>query len=114
MNRHLRVKTEILSQPDVHGWGPVVTSFEEQTVGARIVLGLKVTGFDSHVYRFLGHGTVGCPLATCDGDQISRRDMNNVIPNQTLSILLVRVLNQRTNSRPEGCQLGVLIIANIK
>ena len=72
MNCHLRVETEILSQPDVHGRGPVVTSFKQQAVGARVILGLQVAGFDGHVDGFLGHGAIGCPLTPSDGDQIPR------------------------------------------
>jgi hypothetical protein len=101
VNRNFRVETKILSQPDVHGRGPVVTSLEQQAIGARIVLGLQVAGFDGDVDGLFRHGTIGCPLATRDGDQISRGDVNNVIANQTLSVLFVWVLDKRTNSRPE-------------
>lgn len=90
-----------MRQPDVHGRRPVVASIEKKSVGSRDVLGLQVAGLAGGVDGFFSHDSVSGPLAAGNGDQVGGRNVDYVIADQALSVRLVRILNQRTNSRPK-------------
>lgn len=94
-------KSEILHQTNVHGRSPSVRAFNLEALGeADGTWWIQVTSLDGSVDSVLSHGTVCRPLATSDGDQLGVAHVNDVVTSQRLSVALVGVRHEWTDTRP--------------
>ena len=102
MESYLIFQAVVLYQSDVHGWGPVLAPFQQQS-HSLTGRGLETMGFHCCVQGLLGHGAVCGPLPPSDGDQAAVAHVDDVVPADGLRVFGVGVRDQGSYPTPR-CQ----------